>query len=331
MHNIEERDRQIGIKQAWHGLTEVVDVIDVHDNYLRNWDVVRKPLTYINSEEEEIETGFGILVGSDDDKIIGRPMNPTYRPVTNEAFIDLVAGAISQLPKATIESIGSVCNRGKVFATVSLKDHKEFTVGGRTFNDFLNFGNAHDQSSKLWINNTNTCTVCDNTFTSNMLSTKGKVASAVHRGDMEVKLADMAHVVDVFLESQEDFRRGFESLVKQQLSEERAQQLFVGFLTRNNPREGLSTRTLNKADNLTTLFKSGAGNRGENMADAFSAVTDYYTHSSTRGGGLNRLNQFVSSEFGIGRAAKQTFWDVVNSSEKTEQAIVRGEKLLTAV
>lgn len=75
-HNLTERDQQIGLKQAWHGLTTVVDAIDVQDNYLTQWDVERKPLTYINNAEKEVETGFGILVGSDDDEIIGTPDEP---------------------------------------------------------------------------------------------------------------------------------------------------------------------------------------------------------------------------------------------------------------
>ena len=66
MHNITERDAQVGLSQAWHGLTDVVDEIDVSDNVLTKWDVERKPLTYVDVDGNEQETGYGILVGSDD-------------------------------------------------------------------------------------------------------------------------------------------------------------------------------------------------------------------------------------------------------------------------
>ena len=56
-HNLTERDQQIGLKQAWHGLTTVVDAINVKDNYLTQWDVERKPLTYINNNDEEVGPG----------------------------------------------------------------------------------------------------------------------------------------------------------------------------------------------------------------------------------------------------------------------------------
>ena len=330
-HNIQKRDKQVGLNQAWHGLTEIVDAIDVKDNFLTEWDVERKPLTYINNEGEEVNTGFGIMVGSDDDEIIGRPMSPSYKEISNERFLDLVSDVLKQLPKAKIESLGSVCNRGKVFVTVSLSDHKGFKVGDREFNDYLNFGNSHDQTSKLWVNNTNVCTVCDNTFTYNLNNEQAKIGTAVHRGDVELKLADISNLIDSFLGTQEDFKTKFAGLVKKKLDEKKAQSLFTGFLMRNNPKQGLSTRCLNTVDSLNTLFKRGKGNRGENYADAFSAVTDYYTHNSTRGNGKNRLNQYVSSEFGLGRMNKSAFWTVVNNEDLRAKTIERGTKLLATV
>ena len=330
-HNITERDMQVGLTQAWHGLTEIVDEIKVKDNFLTSWDVERKPLTYTNVNGEVEDTGFGILVGSDDEKIIGRPMSPSYKHITNEQFLDLVSDVIKRLPKAKIESIGSVANRGKVFVSVSLDGNKKYKVGDREFEDYLNFGNAHDQTSKLWVNNTNVCTVCENTFSYNLNSDSKMVGSAVHRGDVELKLADLSNLVEDFLGTQLDFREKFNKLLKRKISSKKANALFTGFLMRNNPKEGLSTRCLNTVSTLNTLFKKGAGNRGENYADAFSAVTDYYTHNSTRGKGKVKTNQYVSSEFGLGRMNKQSFWTVVNNTELSERTIERGTKLLSLV
>ena len=326
-HNITERDVQVGLSQAWHGLTDVVDVIDPKDNYLTRWDVERHPLHYINEDGDAIQTDYGILRATDDGEAVGKPMSPHYKHVTNEQFMDLVSDAMKQLPKAKLESIGSVGNRGKVFATVSLADNKEYKVGDRTFQDFLNFGNSHDQSSRLWVNNTNLCTVCENTFNFNLNNKNGMVGSAVHRGDVELKVADLGDLVKEFLGVQEDFKAKFQKLLKKKLDKDNASRLFTGFLMRNNPREGLSTRCLNTIDQLNTLFVKGAGNRGENYADAFSAVTDYYTHNSTRGGGKNKANQYYSSEHGLGRMNKSSFWSVINNPQLAENTIKRGKKL----
>lgn len=326
-HNITPRDKQYGLKQAWHKMTEVREKLDPKDNYLTSWDVEREPL-YFEAGDESVDSGFDILVGSDDRQLIGKPMSKAYKEVSNESFMDLVSDALNRLPKAKLESIGSVSNRGKVFATISLSEHKNYKIGDREFEDFLNFGNAHDQSSRLWINNTNVCTVCENTFNFNLNSDKGMVGSAVHRGDIELKLADLTVLVDEFLGTQEDFKTKFDKLMKRRIDLEKAQQLYTGFLTRNNPRETASSRCLNTVERLGELFTRGAGNRGENYADAFSAVTDYYTHSSTRGSGKNRANQYYSSEHGLGRMNKNAFWTVVNDRELCEKTIQRGKKFL---
>jgi hypothetical protein len=50
------------------------------------------------------------------------------------------------------------------------------------------------------------------------------------------------------------------------------------------------------------LFRGGAGNKGLTLADAFSAITDFYSHESA---GEDKSKQFVSSEFGDGARSKR--------------------------
>ena len=113
-HNITARDRQEGVKQAWHRLTKVKETIDPEDNYLTSWDVERRALSF-DANGEAVDSGFDILVGSDDGQLIGKPMSKAYKEVSNESFMDLVSDAMNRLPKAKLESVGSVGNRGKVF------------------------------------------------------------------------------------------------------------------------------------------------------------------------------------------------------------------------
>jgi uncharacterized protein (DUF736 family) len=61
---------------------------------------------------------------------------------------------------------------------------------------------------------------------------------------------------------------------------------------------------------LTGLFNGGAGNNGETLLDAFSAVTDYYSHESSGGEDQPgfRTKQYLSSEFGSAAKKKQDFF-----------------------
>ena len=83
---------------------------------------------------------------------------------------------------------------------------------------------------------------------------------------------------------------------------------------------------MNTVNRMGELFLSGRGNRGETLADAFSAVTDYYTHESS--GGTNVMRQVMSSEYGAGNQNKQDFWQVVRNPEARLATTEIGEELL---
>ena len=330
-HRIEKRDKQQGRHMAWHNLTDIVNDLDLDNNWLRKaWDIEEVQLQTV----EGIEVPFKVLVGNDDREVIGKPFSNTYKPISNKAFLDMIKEATSGIKGVVVETVGSVCNRGRVFVSLSLKDSPSYRIGDREFKDFLNFGNGHDQSCVLWVNNTNTCTVCNNTFTYNLHSKESEIDVRIfHRGDVELKLTNMVEIIDAHLGSQALFKAEFEKLMKQDIKVNDARSLFAGWSLRNdsNDEKELTNRGLVKVNRLTDLFVKGAGNSGKNRADAFSAVTDFYTHESTRGGGQNTGNQFVSSEFGLGRTAKQNFWDVIRDDDQVEHYIDVGENALAKV
>ena len=328
-HRIEKRDKQQGRHMAWHNLTEIVTDLDLDNNVLRRgWDIEEVPLITADGKG----TPFKILVGSDDKEVIGKPFANTYKPISNEVFLEMIKEATRDINGIKVESVGSVCNRGRVFVSLSLKDTKNFKVGYREFEEFLNFGNAHDQSSVLWVNNTNTCTVCNNTFSYNLAVDDSPIDARIHhKGDVEFKLTNMAEIIDAHLSSQALFKAEFERLMNIDIKVDDARSLFTGWSIRNDQEKELTSRGLNKVNRLTELFVKGAGNMGKNRADAFSAVTDFYTHESTRGGGANVGSQFVSSEFGLGRAAKQNFWDVIRNDNDVADYIKSGSKALAAL
>lgn len=313
---------------AWHNLTEIKEFIDLRKSFLSEWEIIEVPLFTPNGTEFE-ETDFKMLIGSDDKLPIGKPFAESYSPISNKMFIEMIADAVAGIDGAVVKSVGSVCNRGRVFVSVSIKDAEEYAAGDRKFKSFLNFGNGHDQTSSFWVNNTDICTVCDNTFTMNLFNGKTEISARVlHRGNVEVKLENVSDIIDGHLGAQVKFKREFEKLMAEPMKVDEAQKLFAGWTMRNAQVPIMSTQAINKVTRLTDLFSNGAGNSGKNRADAFSAVTDYYTHESTRGRGNNLGNQFVASEFGTGRAAKENFWEVIRDDGLIAQYNVLGEYAL---
>lgn len=323
---------------GWHNKTNVVPEITLDNNYLNTWDLVPVPL-----EKRGQPSKYCILECSDVPNLeIGKPYNPaTFTPLTNKAFLDLVRGSIGGTSHKIVSN-GSTRNRGRVFLSVELNGMDKFKAAGREFSAYLNFGNGHDKSSVLWVNTSNTCTVCDNTFSANLFTVENKIANAGadesddiaisqrHTKNATLRLPEFAKLIDKAIGVQAEFQIEFEKLSEVKIDVTEARCLFAGFLTRVTKPEKLSTRTFNTVETLETLFRTGKGNDGNDLSDAMSAVTDYYTHTSSRSKD-NAMKQVESSEFGAGMVAKRDFWSGVRDPEIEVDWKVRGEKLLATV
>lgn len=345
-HKIETYDKQQGIKQAWHGLTEIMPEITLENNWLNQWDVLPVELLEIG-EQVEIsgktyftgeKSGLSRLVCSDVHKVkVGQGYNPnTFKPIDNKAFLQLVRESIAGTGHKIV-SVGSLRNRGRVFLSVELQGMEKFKAAGRDFSAFLNFGNGHDKSSVLWVSTSNICTVCDNTYSMNLVQVENKESKDAsddikmnlrHTKNANLKLPAMAKLIDKAIGVQAEFQIELDKLAAQSITEKNAEKLFAGFIGRNveDVSKGMSTRARNTVTRLKELHIAGLGNNGENLADSFQAVTEYYTRESS--GGDNKMRQIVSSEFGAGLTSKQVFWNIVRDGAKRDETIQRGETLL---
>jgi len=339
-HRIFEHDRHEGIVMGWHEKTVIVPDLNLDNNWLTKWDLVPR-------EIKDAQTGEKLpwvyLCCSDDESIrIGQPYNPeTFQPVNNEHFLELVRKSIAGTGHKVV-SVGSVRDRARVFVSIELMGMEKFKAAGREFSAYLNFGNGHDKSSVLWVNTSSVCTVCDNTFTANLVQVENNDSSKSnlniaqrHSKNVIQKLPGIATLVDKAVGVQAEFAQAFDALAAVPCDSKEARSLFAGFLAQSRVEwraKGLSTRALHTVDALENLFKTGKGNRGENLADAFSAVTDFYTHQSRgadQGGSVQR--QVLSSEMGSARQAKQDFWNIVTSNGARLETRAVGRQVLEMV
>jgi hypothetical protein len=339
-HQIERYDKQEGTEIAWHGLTTVRPDITLANCWLTTWDVIP-----VDLEKRGQPSRYSVLESSDIAGLeIGKAYDKTtFKPVSNADFLKLVLDSIGGTPH-TIVSNGSVRNRGRVFISLKLNGMEKFRAAGRELSAFLNFGNGHDKSSVLWANTSNTATVCDNTFTANLITIENKEnkdqpenandirVSQRHTKNVIMQLPAMADLIDKACGVQAEFAAAFDEMAKLAVSEPTVKSLFAGFIGRKIEAgavdKGLSTRAGNTVDRLVTLFKTGRGNHGRDMADAFSSVTDYYTHESS--GGTSMERQFLSSEFGTALTAKRDMFDILSdkTGDRFSKTVRRGEALL---
>jgi hypothetical protein len=333
-------DRQEGTSDAWHHKTIVKDRITLSDNWLNEWDIVPVIL-----QKHGDDTKWRVLECTDEPSLeVGAAYNSaTFRPINNHEFLGLIESSIAGTD-AEIVSVGSVRNRGRVFVSLKLKGLEKFEAAGHKFNAYLNFGNGHDKSSVLWVNTSNIDTVCDNTFSCNLFAVENarkaggpdapQNAVAVrqrHTVNAKLRFPAVAQLIDRAINTQAKFAENFTKFDAIAVSEKEAREIFAGLISRDvTPglvANGLSNRAVEKTDRLVDLFLNGRGNRGATLADAFSAVTDFYTHENVRVN--NPAKQFASSEFESGALVKQEFYNLAQQPVKLEATRGHGATLLS--
>lgn len=325
-HNIMELDRVQGIEQAWHGLSEVVERIDLRNNPLSDWNIEPRK-AFIKVGDKEIETPFSVFTCSDHpETIIGKAFaDDTYGIVDNHHFLNVIEESLKGI-SSVVASIGSVRNRGRLFCSIKIDNLADFESAGRNFEPYLNFITSHDQSTAFIVNTSNICTVCDNTLSFNILH-KGQQVDCrfVHRKGIEEKIANLPEIIDAAIGVQKEFALALERLSNQKVTNIQARDFSLGFL-HGKTDEPLSTRRINIANRLCDLFRTGKGNRGENKADLLQAGTDYFSHESS--GGENRMKQFSSSEFGVAATQKRTMLRSLTDNSIFSQTIELGQKAI---
>jgi len=341
-HEILKNDKQEGRTMAWHGKTIVnpdLTLANCHLNPNRaddgkpKWDYVGKSV-----DVDGKPTGFHILGvtdgattenedGQEFPLVIGDSYNPVkFKPVTNEKLIEILTPAVAE-HGLTLESCGTVKNRGRQFFSFAMVGN-EFNAAGRPFNSFFNVGNGNDKSSPLWVNTSNICTVCNNTFTMNM-DLSGFVMEVKKTKFSELRITNLGRAIEAMLSGQKEFAAQLNKLAGYECDENKAREFFAGFLA-TSPDAPLSTRSLTALERLTQLFKAGAGNDGNDFSDVFQAATDFYSHEAASAAGDEAANwkNYVSSEFGAGRKAKQDVWEAIGTEKTRKGMLAIGKKVL---
>lgn len=332
MHNIGNIDRHESTTQAWHGLSKVSESLSLSDNWLTRWDIKAEPtyrVKHIGGAQVAIPTGHAILQCTDDDTIsVGDPFNPeTYKPIDNEAFLGLIKDSIGGTDHELV-SVGSVRNRGRVFATLKLVGLEDFSAGGKEFKTYLNFGNGHDKSSALWVNTSNTCTVCDNTFSANLMASSANTGireRVRHTKNAMLKFPAIAKLIDQAVGVQAKFQREFEQLSQQSISKDSAVGWMTGFVFDRAGDKKDTPQKRDRIDQLVHLFEAGRGNIGETRADVFSAITEFYTHHQ----GRDKNKQFFTSEYGSGATHKRVALDKLVDNDEYHSTVYRGFEVIS--
>lgn len=333
---IYELDQQVGTEMAWHGKTKVIENRPITKDDVYPYEIVRVPVKLESLDiemairksqgqpemtEEEISTfvsqnqlvkGKTMLVCTDTRKPIGEALSDSYHAITFARFWDMIENSLGGTGSKII-SAGTIMNRTTRFITAEIAGHEQFTVGDRVFKQNMTLLDSVDGRIKLHAINTTICTVCANTARMTLGDKSGAFQlSAKHTPNMPDRIKNIENAIENMVGVSAQFRLALQAANEEACSKEEAKNLFAGFLGEKalTPEGKLSTRTRSTVDRLVTLFETpSVGNRGQTLLDAFSGITDLYSHESSGGEDRPgfREKQWQSSEFGAASATKAEF------------------------
>ena len=310
-HEIEERDVQAGVSQAWHNLTTIVP--EVTKEIAHPFEVAAMSLVTVKDEVESaglIPSGYQILIATDDGLPVGPPFNPaTYTPSSVGLFWSIIETALKDRDY-TIASAGSVKDRTRLFASIQINDHYE--VGGRVFQDFLTLLDSFDSSTSLQARYSNTCVVCNNTFNAALNNGKN-LGKAKHTGDLFEAAGRIAESIETFFSKALEVKKVLGIAHATDVTEFQARCWVAGVDCAKKSK--LSPSDVQRVARMTELFRHGKGNDGKTQLDAFQGLTEFHTHESGKrfSDKLKKIGQWMSSEFGSSADVKTRALEALES------------------
>lgn len=334
-HEISEIDLGLGAVErhqeevsSWHNLEKVRENLSVENCGLREINVKTSNLV-----DDGQDTGFrlpyvqnpiaeGKLYLSD------RPFDrETYELFTPVEFVDFVGMCLKEAGLEQKLAFTTTLFSGKCQTVAIHIPDADFTEGKGDYKvrTYANFLNSLNGKWPLFVNTSETRTVCNNTATSNLH--RGG-ASCKHRPDaIRAFIKRFPTIFADAITTHKNSANDYLKLAGLEMSKEQAQAFFAALLTTDRGEETrISKMVYNLAtDTLLSLFVKGAGNFGVSAADAYNAVTDHYTHSMTL-----EANAPGGTADNYKREAKAAL--LLGTEEKTvakyQAMIERGKKLL---
>jgi phage/plasmid-like protein (TIGR03299 family) len=259
-----------------------------------DWTVAKRPVWTADAlgQPVQIEDRFAVI-RSDNDNVLGI-VGGNYEFVQNSALKGLIQPMVEE-QVLQIENQGTLNRGGRVF--IQAKINKEYRVLGEDYQGYITLLNGHVGTSSVAIGTSNTRVVCGNTYQMAMADLSEKFRHNVGVNDRVLESNVITNYVDnamrVYAEKVEQLAVTTCSMTTFDTALEKVFQKRV--------------EDIKQREQLERLFRSGAGNEGRTLYDAFNAITDFASHKGT-----TDANRFNYANFGQGSKLAQRAMTVLS-------------------
>jgi hypothetical protein len=288
-HHIDELDIALGTCQrdaqqpvSWHGLETPVDGLTTENCGLAQLDTKRGNVAVsfdgVSYDSPLIVPAVAHPTEAGKMHFLAAPFQPdTYELFDSREFCAFVAECFGAagLDKG-VSFVSTLFSGRRMILSRELPEAGFQDAYGHSVKTYINFLNSVDKTWPLFVNVSEIRTVCFNTATAN-LATGG--ASVPHRPEaLRNWIANFPQILAEAITTHKGSENDYLAMADSPLSFGDAQAFFVALVGSSK----LSTRAYNVASELLAEFnRPTLGTYGKSRADAYNAVTRYFTHNGS--------------------------------------------------
>jgi hypothetical protein len=192
----------------------------------------------------------------------------------------------------------------------------------------LVFATGHDGTLSGIAYDSGVRPICQNTFNASLLS-RGDINLKVrHTKNADIAIENLPAVLNAILQDRVNLKEVLEYLDTCKVDQNEALAMAAGYFIIDTDEKKLSTRSVNAATEIVTLFGRGAGNSGESLYDLWNGATDYWTNGEGTGKKSDSVTKRYKANFGLASDHKSRFLNLLADEDRRNVAKEIGKEAL---
>lgn len=250
-----------------------------------------------------------------------------YKVIDNRQVWECLLKAFNDLG-VKVTSMGTLERGKKFFISVDIGG-AEIKMNKDRFRAYVNFITSHDGELAMSVFDSFIRIVCMNTLIASQ-DAAGEVGfKAYHTKNADLAISNLGELFNAILKGRAALAEVMSYLAQHKCDNNEALAMAAGYFCLDTDKVELSTRTMNAAQGIATLFSRGIGNNGETLYDLANGATEFWTSGEGTGKGkADVASRTYRSILGSAAVHKQAFVAMLANDDRRKRALQLGKQAL---
>jgi hypothetical protein len=337
-HMIEDIDRVYSNQGTeWHDLAIPTEVIDEEVFDSLSHDIIESPVTCRVEKQIIALPNHKILVADLRKSRPDLPENKQFAPlhvpkngykvINNREVIDCMKESFAGLD-VKITTAGTLEGAKKFFVSVDIGD-SDLIINKDSFKAYVNFITGHDGTLAMTAYDSVIRIVCMNTLMASRQAAGEVGFSVYHTKNADLAMKNLPELFNAILKGRANLKEVMEYLEGNKCDHNDALAMAAGYFCLETDKAELSTRAMNAAQGIATLFTRGIGNKGETLYDLANGATEYWTSGEGTGKGkTSAADRTYRSVMGSAATHKEAFVAMLANDDRRKDALKIGKQAI---